>query len=717
MTAPRALGLIERGLAGRAAVAVVGLLSFLAFAWLWGSLRPLPWVYDEAAYLLQAKIFATGSWTAPGRPLPEFFEQVHVFVTPKLVPKYPPGHALLLVPGVWLGAPAVMPLLFGAVTGALLFWWARRLFNPWVGLLAWAIWITAPDELFIRPSYLSQSSSTVLWMAAWGLLARWRHAGGGWLLAGFAVAAAFAAITRPITAAAFLVPTGIWILGELRRTGRWRQLGPAFAAGLPILVLPLWWSRAASGHVFPTPYSEYSRIYQPWDMPGFTASHAAPLRPPIPALERLKREQLPTYQAHTIERLPSILVERLQGIAGKFWGLRGLWEPTGLRWLLVPLAAVGLFALTGPGWFLIANTVSLVLCYLWMPASPVWTVYYREIFPVLALLTAVGTWRVARWIGERVTRVRSALAPEGVAAGLCLVGLAVAVPGVVDRFEMAKDWQFRLRVDGQNLRKVIGAIPGPAILFVSSGPPNQPYESLVWNEPDLGSTRVWVVHDRGEDNARLVRLAPERRAYRYDPGNPRRVAPWRPALPLPPRRPSSLDSPDGLLGPVGHQLLPEGDGGLFGDDVEAVDGGLLGDDSLIEAHRAGIHRHHQGGDPVAVVEPLVGRLDHLELLVHVLDHLVVLIELGDVSGHRLPLPPGGKGGGGRLEPGLIAAAVPDQDHLGEPVRLIAAGDIVEQAPIGRFPQADRSRIPHVSGPGLDVALRYEGDDGSAERVA
>jgi len=128
---------IEAALAGRTAPVAVGLLTVLLVWWLWGSLHPDPWVYDEASYLLQARIFATGHWSVPGPPLPEFFEQFHVFVAPRLVPKYPPGHALLLVPGIWLGLPALLPLVMSGLTGGLVFGLGRRLGSPLVGLVAW----------------------------------------------------------------------------------------------------------------------------------------------------------------------------------------------------------------------------------------------------------------------------------------------------------------------------------------------------------------------------------------------------------------------------------------------------------------------------------------------------------------------------------------------------------------------------------------------------
>src|SRR5260370_11675979 len=113
-------------LATRRAAVVCGVVTALLTWWVWGSLDQVAVFHDEAAYLLQAKIFASGRWAAPARPLPEFFEQFHVLVTPVFASKYWPGHSLLMVPGVWLGLPGLVPVLLSGLTGALCFGLARR---------------------------------------------------------------------------------------------------------------------------------------------------------------------------------------------------------------------------------------------------------------------------------------------------------------------------------------------------------------------------------------------------------------------------------------------------------------------------------------------------------------------------------------------------------------------------------------------------------------
>ncbi|HTD52975.1 MAG TPA: hypothetical protein VK780_08120, partial [Thermoanaerobaculia bacterium] len=163
----RALEKPTRLLGSRLAPFFFGCLTAIEIAFVWGSLKPVAVVHDEAAYLLQAKIFATGHWTAPPRPLPEFFEQFHVLVTPVFAGKYPPGHSMLLVPGIWLGVPGLMPVILAGIAGGLVFLLARRFANPWVGLLTWLLWTSSPGNLRFVPSYLSQNTTVVLWLAGW----------------------------------------------------------------------------------------------------------------------------------------------------------------------------------------------------------------------------------------------------------------------------------------------------------------------------------------------------------------------------------------------------------------------------------------------------------------------------------------------------------------------------------------------------------------------
>jgi hypothetical protein len=152
-----------------------GLISALVMGWIWSGSHFIANIADESAYVLQAQIFSKGAWTLPGRALPEFFEQMHVFVTPFVAAKYFPGESLLLVPGVVAGFTPLVPLVLIFGSGALVFALSRRLTNGWVALLVWAVWTTARANLRFLPSYLSETTTVFVWLLGWWCLYSWHQ--------------------------------------------------------------------------------------------------------------------------------------------------------------------------------------------------------------------------------------------------------------------------------------------------------------------------------------------------------------------------------------------------------------------------------------------------------------------------------------------------------------------------------------------------------------
>ena len=65
----RAGAAFARALESRWTPLAVAAVSAIVFTLAWGSLTQIPVIHDEASYLLQAKLFAMGKWTAdPPRP-------------------------------------------------------------------------------------------------------------------------------------------------------------------------------------------------------------------------------------------------------------------------------------------------------------------------------------------------------------------------------------------------------------------------------------------------------------------------------------------------------------------------------------------------------------------------------------------------------------------------------------------------------------------------
>lgn len=484
----------------------LGLLTALIVGWLWGGLAEPATIHDESAYLLQAELFASGRLSAEPPPLPEFFEQSHVLVTPRLAPKYPPGHALLLVPGVWLGWPGLGPVLLAGVAGGLLFALVRQVAGAWPAALAWAIWLGAPASNLWRATYLSENTSAALWLATAWLLLRWQRAGGARELIAIALLLGWMAITRPLTAVAFSAPVGVLVLLRVVRRREWGALAGAAAAGLLVLcVLPIW-NAASTLDWTKTPYAEYSRVYIPYQKLGFGVDPAAALRALPPDMAAADANYRRIHAAHTLGNLPRAFAGRIVAASREVYG-GSAWRVT-----LAAFALLGLFALDARGRFALSSTLALFVAYL-VYAHPLdWLVYYYEVHAFFAFAAALGLWTV-------LVRISPRHAPRTAAVCIVLLAGLGARDALATRDEIAGRGAYH-----REFARALGAIvrDPKAIVFVRYAPDHDPNLSLVENPADLERERVWVVYDRGTaENARLLATAPERVPYLYDEASSR----------------------------------------------------------------------------------------------------------------------------------------------------------------------------------------------------
>ena len=429
-------------------------------------------------------------------------------MTPVLAAKYPPFHSLVLIPGVLLGLPGLVPVLTYGLAGGLMFLLSRRLAGSRVALLAWLIWLTAPGTLECRASYLSQSTSTALWLLAWWALLRWRDTARPGYLVALAAIAGCEFLTRPLTMLALMIPTGIVVLRIAAERRLWRDLALATAVGALILCIVPLWSWKTIGDWRTTPYRQYSRVYYPYQWAGFSFDETPPLRPFPPEMKAFDRQFRRIQHEHRPSALPEILGNRLTVIGRDMWG-------GGRRFLLV-FAVLGMIGASAELIFAAVSCGVLVLVHLYYAHSPAWTTYYMEGHAVLAFATALGLWRIVAGLTSRIPRGPGL---SGIFSGWVfggLVTLGVVIPSFpqlwLTRSAIAEKSAYHAR-----FRESLAAISDKkAIVFVRYAADHNPHRELISNEPDLETARAWIVRDFGPKNAELLRLAPERVPYLYD---------------------------------------------------------------------------------------------------------------------------------------------------------------------------------------------------------
>jgi len=510
---------VERWLKGRAAPAVLGAVSALAAAFVWGGVRAVPVFHDEAAYLLQARIFASGRWASPPPPIPEFFEQFHVLVSPVMASKYPPGHSLLMAPGAALGLPGLVPLLLTGLAGALLFALARRAAGVWAALLAWLLWMAAPANLAWRASYLSETTSSAACLLALWLWLRWRDTGAARWLAAAAVAVGWCAITRPLTALLFALPLGAVTLVEAVRRKWWRSLAAGLTAGAATLcIIPLWSART-TGDWRVTPWAAYTRAYMDYDHVGFGLFGQPPTRTLPPDVAQVNGGYQKGHRGHVVDQLPAIALSR----AGELVKAVALWDAFELpatpylayAAMVLLVAAMLWGAVEGPreARFVGATVAAMFLGYLVYAHPPGWTLYYLELYPGLAFLAAVGLLRMGDAAARELKRpdpprwtARAALLAAGV------VAIAAVGNVAVERGE-ARARHRAPRAFAAFMRQVREP---RALVFVRYAPGHSPHQSLIQNAPDVARARIAFAYDRGADDARLIRAMPGRALYLFD---------------------------------------------------------------------------------------------------------------------------------------------------------------------------------------------------------
>lgn len=261
---------------------LVGVVSLGLSAHVGSRFGQLPPAYhDEYSYLFQAKTFLAGRlWFPSNAEAPELFDQMHVLNDGgKFASRYFPGAGAWIAPFLWLGNPYVGHWLAGSLCAFFVFWAGRELGGNLVGFVAGLLTALSPGlALFSNLLLAHHPALAGLTGFLFAFLRMMRTQGWGSALAA-GCGLAFAMLCRPMTAAGFALPFGIWFVAWWLGWSRGASGKPLFrrtlvvvALGTPLLaglVLLFFYNRAITGSGWTTPYQLYTDIYTPRHVYGF----------------------------------------------------------------------------------------------------------------------------------------------------------------------------------------------------------------------------------------------------------------------------------------------------------------------------------------------------------------------------------------------------------------------------------------------------------------
>ena len=179
---------------------------------------------DTVSYLFQAKLFAEGKISMPAPPEYGFSSSPHINILhDKWYSKYPFGNALMLMLGVFVNAPWLIPVLATGGALFLLFLLVRETYSKPIALIAAVIALISPATAGMGSTWFSEPVSRFYLVLYLFTLIRTLNGAGNViypLLSGFALGYAFN--TRPLSAIVFgVVGAGfaLYYLYKARMTG------------------------------------------------------------------------------------------------------------------------------------------------------------------------------------------------------------------------------------------------------------------------------------------------------------------------------------------------------------------------------------------------------------------------------------------------------------------------------------------------------------------
>lgn len=262
---------------------------------------------DAVSYLFQARLFAQGKIAADIVDI-GFIPSEHInFANNLAFTKYPFANSLILVPGIWLGIPWIIPVLLTGLGVFFLAWTVRERFGKKPAFITALLCSISPAVTCLGATYFSEVSSRfflVLFIfffhRSFLNTSKWHPFFCGLMLG-------FSFNCRPLTCLVFAFCTFSLFVFLTIKNKKPRQLLSRFATFIPgfliMLTCTFLWNGYFTGNPFKFPFS----LNQPYDQLGFgrkgmgknIAAEGLPLYTPQIALERLYKNTIPCLAYNT----------------------------------------------------------------------------------------------------------------------------------------------------------------------------------------------------------------------------------------------------------------------------------------------------------------------------------------------------------------------------------------------------------------------------------
>jgi len=471
---------------------------------------PMPSVYDEFSYILQADTFAHGRLANPAHPLWQFFESTYILQQPTYASRFPPAQGLAMAIGqVIFGHPWFGVWLSAGVLAAALCWALQGWLPPGWALLAAFIGLDLCLFSYWMNSYWGGAVTAIggaLVTGAWVRITRakrWRYA---WV---FGVGAVIVVLARPFEGLLLLVPALI-TLGMANHTARvWLPIVLTGVAGASWFAYD---NYRVTGHPLRLPYRQYYEQYE--IVPPFSLMPISTTPPRTFRHFDLESRARETYNRARSWRL---FVDRPMDwlvLLRHYYG--------NLIWLL-PLVVFTPFL-----WRSKRTRFAAILVAVIGAASVIevwWYPHYGAPFAAALLILAAQSMRYLRqwkYDGREMGRFLVTAMPVAV----LLVMVASEAQGIATHRPTNQVQASNAQKESVE-QKLLETRPGQHVIFVRYSGMQSPHEEWVYNPADIDAAPVIWAQDMGKlENERLLHYYAGRSFWLFKPGESMSLSPY-----------------------------------------------------------------------------------------------------------------------------------------------------------------------------------------------